>query len=158
MAHARGLDVDVLGVVVRGLCGDHAVQPVDVALQVVGVGRQYGLDRPAAARPDVQAVAGHQDTRLRRSLVDSVQYGREPGSDRVDPLGDLIHAALGVPLLARGRGRVEVDAVLGDADEPGIVPADRQGHQGGVRAERVELRRRGAGGHAGHRSGERPGG
>ena len=67
--------------------------------------------------------------------------------------GDLVDAALGVAVLARGRGRVEVDAVLGDADEPGVVPADRQGDQGGVRAQRVELRRRGARRHAEHAEG-----
>ena len=57
-----------------------------------------------------------------------------------------IASATGVVVLARGPGRpddVELGALLGHADQAGVVAADADGHQRVFGVERVELGRGG---------------
>ncbi len=79
--------------------------------------------------------------------MDALQDGVDPRSRRLDPRGDGVVAAGRVVVAAGGAERIgeaELRALLGDADEPGVVAADPDGYKPRLPAQRVELRRVGA--------------
>ena len=89
-------------------------------------------------------VADDQDLGALRAGVDALDDACHLRSGRVDRRDVRVASARVVVVLARGSGwtgGVELGALLGHADQAGVVAADAHGDERVARAERVELRR-----------------